>query len=97
MMIDRAKATMRVTRYSPRNEKAYGWWKCYFIRFYGIRHPASMEASEVNAFPGHLAVERHMVAATQNQALNAPVFLYRHVLDQPLGGYWRILARKAPG
>lgn len=36
-------------------------------------------------FLEYLALERHVAAATQNQALNAIVFLYRHVLGQPLG------------
>ena len=43
-----------------------------------------MGASEVKTFLEHLAVERNVAAATQNQALNALVFLYRHVLEQPL-------------
>ncbi|MDR5907409.1 site-specific integrase [Franzmannia qiaohouensis] len=79
------KNTMRVKRYSPRTEKTYCYWIRYFIRFHGIQPPASMGASEVHAFLEHLAVERHVAAATQNQALNALVFLYRHVLEQPLG------------
>ena len=33
----------------------------------------------------HLAVERRVAAATQNQALNALIFLYRHVLGKPIG------------
>ncbi|AMD00990.1 phage integrase N-terminal SAM-like domain-containing protein [Halomonas chromatireducens] len=84
-LMDRVKATMRVKRYSPRTEKTYCYWIRYFIRFHGVRHPASMGGSEVRAFLEHLAVERHVAAATQNQALNAIVFLYRHVLEQPLG------------
>jgi integron integrase len=37
------------------------------------------------AFLQHLAVERQVTASTQNQALNALVFLYQHILRQPLG------------
>ncbi len=44
-----------------------------------------MGSSEVQAFLEHLAVERYVAAVTQNQALNALVFLYRHILDMPLG------------
>ena len=47
--------------------------------------PPSMVAPEVKAFLQHLAVERYVAAATQIQALNATVLLYRHVLEQPLG------------
>ncbi|MDT8880566.1 integron integrase [Halomonas saccharevitans] len=84
-LMDRVKATMRVKRYSPRTEKTYCYWIRYFIRFHGVRHPASMGAPEVKAFLEHLAVDRYVAAATQNQALNALVFLYRHILEQPLG------------
>ena len=84
-LMDRVKATMRVKRYSPRTEKTYCYWIRYFIRFHGVRHPASMGGAEIRAFLEYLAVERLAAAATRNQALNALVFLYRPVLDQPLG------------
>lgn len=95
-LMDRVKATMRVKRYSPRTEKTYCYWIRYFIRFHGIRHPASMGCPEVRAFLEHLAVERQVAAATQNQALNALVFLYRHVLEQPLGEIGEFSRAKRP-
>lgn len=95
-LMDRVKATMRLRRYSPRTEKTYCYWIRFFIRFHGIRHPASMGGSEVHAFLEHLAVERHVAASTQNQALNALVFLYRHVLDQPLGDIGEFSHAKRP-
>ncbi|MBI3415879.1 MAG: integron integrase [Verrucomicrobia bacterium] len=49
------------------------------------RHPRDLGAEEVAAFLGHLATERNVAAATQNQALNALIFLYAEVLGQPLG------------
>ncbi|WP_201745154.1 integron integrase [Aidingimonas lacisalsi] len=94
--MDRVKATMRVKRYSPRTMKTYCYWIRYFIRFHGVRHPADMGGPEVKAFLEHLAVQRHVAAATQNQALNALVFLYRHVLDQPLGDIGEFSHAKRP-
>jgi integron integrase len=44
------------------------------------RHPKDMGEAEVRAFLTDLAVRRQVVAATQNQALNALLFLYREVL-----------------
>ncbi|WP_209477014.1 site-specific integrase [Billgrantia antri] len=96
-LMDRVKATMRVKRYSPRTEKTYCYWIRYFIRFHCVRQPACMGRSEVRAFLEHLAVERHVAAATQNQALNAIVFLYRHVLEQPLGEIGEFSHAKRPG
>jgi len=49
-----------------------------------------MGASEVQSYLLHLASERHVAIATQNQALNALVFLYRDVLDAELGGIGEI-------
>lgn len=74
-LMDRVKAIMGVKRYSPRTVKTYCYWIRYFIRFNGLRHPASMGGSEVQAFLEHLAVQRHVAAATQDQALRALVFL----------------------
>jgi integron integrase len=43
-----------------------------------------MAEPEVDAFLTHLAVDRNVSASTQNQALAALLFLYEHVLKQPL-------------
>ncbi len=95
-LMDRVKAIIRVKHYSPRTEKTYCYWIRYFIRFHGVRHPASMGAPEVKAFLEYLAVERRVASATQNQALNALVFLYRHVLEQPLGDIGEFSRAKRP-
>lgn len=84
-LMDRVRRTLRVRHYSLRTEKAYCYWIRNYIRFRGVRHPASMGAAEVRCFLEYLAVERRVAAATQNQALNALVYRYRHVLEQPLG------------
>ncbi|MCP4403623.1 MAG: integron integrase [bacterium] len=47
------------------------------------RHPKECGRHEIEAFLTHLAVDRHVAASTQNQALSALVFLYREILDQP--------------
>ena len=57
-------------------------WVKRFIYFHNVRHPAEMTESEINAFLTHLAVEKHVSASTQNQALSALLFLYRP-------GLWR--------
>ncbi len=48
----------------------------------GWRHPEDMGVAEVRAFLTHLAKERNVSASTQNQALNALLFMYRKVLDR---------------
>lgn len=61
-----------------------------------MRHPAEMGGPEVARFLSYLASERGVAASTQNQALNALVFLYRHVLEQPLGEMEGIVRAKRP-
>jgi len=55
-----------------------------FILYHGKRHPDEMGETEINVFLSHLAVSKDVAASTQNQALSALLFLYRHVLAKPL-------------
>lgn len=71
--------------YSTRTEQAYVDWIRRFILFHGKRHPADMGAPKAEAFLTHLAVQGKVAASTQNQALNAIVFLYRQVLKKDFG------------
>jgi hypothetical protein len=67
---------IRLKHYSLRTGKAYLHWVKRYILFHGKRHPQSMGANEVTAFLSSLAVDRHCAPETQNQALNAILFLY---------------------
>lgn len=59
-------------------------WVVRFLRFHGHRHPREMGKFEVESFLSWLAVERNVAASTQNQALAALLFMYRHVLGVEL-------------
>jgi integron integrase len=83
-LLDRVRAAVRTRHYSRRTEETYVGWTKRFILFHRKRHPAGMGSEEVNAFLSHLAVDGNVSASTQAQALSALVFLYRHVLDDPL-------------
>ena len=83
-LLDQLRETIRRLHYSRRTEEAYAHWIKRFIYFSGRRHPAVLGAAEVTAFLNHLARERNVAAATQNQALSALVFLYREVLGSAL-------------
>ena len=76
---------MRFKHYAWRTEEAYWQWMRRYILFHGKRHPKEMGAAEVRAFLSHLATAEGVAGATQNQALNALVFLYREVLHQAVG------------
>jgi integron integrase len=83
-LLDRVREAIRTRHYSRRTEEAYVGWIRRYILHHGKKHPAAMGADEVNAFLSHLAVVGQVSASTQAQALSALVFLYRHVLDDPL-------------
>ena len=72
------------------------YWTRKFILFHQKRHPAEMGEAEVGAFLQHLAMNKNVAASTQNQALNALVFLYRVVLKKPLGKLPEIARAKRP-
>lgn len=94
--LDSVRNAIRVRHYSIRTEQAYLTWIRQFILHHGKRHPQEMGAPEVGAFLTHLAVERNVSAATQNQALNALVFLYDKVLERPIGDITGVVRATAP-
>ncbi|MBT9540218.1 integron integrase [Thiobacillus sp.] len=79
-LLDQVRDRIRVKHYSIRTETQYVQWVKRFILFHGKKHPRDMGAPEAEAFLTHLAVEGHVAAATQNQALSALLFLYKEVL-----------------
>ena len=95
-LLDRVRATIRTAGYSPRTEEAYVHWIVLYIRFHGVRHPGEMGEAEVVAFLNHVAVDRQLSASSQNQALAALMFLYRHVLGRQLEELGGITRAKTP-
>lgn len=94
--LDQCREVIRFKRFSPRTEEAYIHWIRRFILWSGKRHPKEMGAVEVNGFLGHLALNEGVAASTQNQALNALVFLYGQVLGQELGAIGEFARAKRP-
>ena len=94
--LQRVRNAIRVRHYSIRTEQAYVDWIRRFILFHGKRHPNELGEADVGRFLTWLAVERNVAPSTQNQALNALVFLYRHVIDRPLGDITNAERAKKP-
>lgn len=95
-LLDRVRQTLRRKHYSYRTEQAYIHWIKRFILFHHKRHPQEMSTPEVEAFLTHLAVKENVAASTQNQALQAILFLYREVLRQPVEEPIHALRAKKP-
>ncbi|NCF88098.1 MAG: site-specific integrase [Verrucomicrobiaceae bacterium] len=92
---ERLKRSMRLRQMALTTDRSYVQWYRRFVHFYGgKRHPETMGAQEVEAFLTHLAAERNVAPSTQNQALNALVFLYREVLEIPVEGIDALRARE---
>jgi integron integrase len=95
-LLDQVRTAIRLRHYSLRTEDTYVHWIKRFIVFHGQRHPAEMGEAEIGQFLSALAVDLHVSASTQNQALNAVLFLYRHVLDLNPGWIDNLVRAKRP-
>ena len=86
-LMDQVRQVLRYHHYAYRTENTYCDWIVRYIKYFGAKkHPQDMGKTEIDAYLSHLATERKVSASTQRQALNAIIFLYRHVLDQPIAG-----------
>jgi integron integrase len=83
-LLDQVRDAIRTKHYSYRTEQTYVEWIKRFILFHEKRHPKDMDTPEVQAYITYLAVERNVSASTQNQALSAISFLYKHVLQKDI-------------
>ncbi len=96
-LLEQVRSAIRLRHYSRRTEEAYVRWVRRFVLFHGKMHPSTLASAEITAFLSHLAVREKVAAATQNQALNAIVFLYRHVLELPFPELEEVVRAKRPG
>lgn len=87
---------IRRRSYSIRTEQAYAQWICRFILFCQNRDPRDLGGAEIVRFLEYLAVDRNVAASTQNQALNALMFLYNQVLEKPPGNLDSFVRAKRP-
>jgi integron integrase len=83
-LLDQVRQVCQRRQYSYHTEKAYVRWAERFVRFHDTTHPRHLDEEDIRAFLNHLASDRNVAASTQNQALNALVFLYEQVLDEVL-------------
>lgn len=95
-LLDRVRMAARGIHLARSTERAYVSWIRQYILFHHKRHPASLREPAVNAFLTSLAVDRHVAAATQNQALAAILFLYDAVLAAPLDRVAGVIRARKP-
>jgi integron integrase len=95
-LLDRLAAAVRVRGFQLNTERCYVAWVKRYILFHNKKHPLDMGKREVEEFLTHLAVDLDVAASTQNQALAAILFLYKHVLDVKLGWVNDVVRAKKP-
>ena len=85
-LLDQVRQAMRLHHYSLHTERAYLDWIKRYVRFHQMQRREDLAGGEakIEAFLTDLAVNGHVASATQNQAMNALVFLYKRVLEVPL-------------
>jgi integron integrase len=95
-LLDQVRDTIRMRHYSRRTETTYVHWIRRFILFHHKKHPSTMNAPEIAAFLSWLATDQRVSSSTQNQALSAILFLYRHVLCIEVGAIDHVPRAKMP-
>jgi integron integrase len=95
-LLDQVRQAIRSRHYSHRTEKAYVHWIKRYIFFHNKRHPLEMAEPEIAQFLSSLATARRVSASTQNQALNALLFLYDEVLSKKIGLIDGVVRAKRP-
>jgi len=78
---------MRLNHYSIHTERTYSDWIRQYVKFHKMLNRADLTVTpeaKVEEFLSYLAIQRNVAVSTQNQAMNALVFLYKRVLEQPL-------------
>jgi integron integrase len=95
-LIDVVRENIRLRHYSIQTEKAYVGWIRRYVRFCSGKHPRDLGSNEITTFLTHLAVDLSVAAATQNQALQALIFLYREVLRIELPDIAQVVRASKP-
>jgi integrase len=84
-LLEQVRHAIRIRHLSPQTEQAYVGWIKRFIFFHNKRHPMEISEPEIGQFLSSLATNSRVSASTQNQALNALLFLYNKVLEKKIG------------
>lgn len=83
-LLDEVRSILRTAHYSKSTEGSYTSWIKQFIIFNNKTHPETLGAEEIKKFITYLANERNVSSSTQNQALNAILFLYKNVVKKEI-------------
>jgi integron integrase len=92
--LEEVKNVIRLRHYSLSTEKTYLGWIARFKTFIQDCDPHLLEANDVKKYLTHLALHGRVSASTQNQAFNALLFLYRHILHTEMDDLTSVVRAK---
>ena len=93
-MLEEVKNVIRLRHYSLSTERTYLGWIARFKTYVRDREPQLLEADDVKKYLTHLALHGRVSASTQNQAFNALLFLYRHILHTEMDDLTSVVRAK---
>jgi len=82
---DRLDSAIKVRHYSPKTLQVYKFWTQKFQTFTKSKDPQLVSTEDVKSFLSFLAVDKNISASSQNQAFNALLFLFKHILEKDFG------------
>jgi integron integrase len=99
-LLDQVVIACKTRHYARKTAETYRAWAKDYLLFHRRRrgrfvHPGELGGADVEAYLTYLAVQRRVAASTQNQALNAVVFLYKQVLGIELGQFDAMRAKRS--
>jgi site-specific recombinase XerD len=95
-LLNQVRNVIRTKHYSIRTEQSYTDWIKRYIFYHNKQHPENLNEKHISEFLTHLAVQKNVASSTQNQALCAILFLYKNVLQIPVGELENLTRAKRP-
>ena len=84
-LLDEVRKVIRLRHYSPKTEESYVNWIRKYVLYHNKKHPRDMGEKEIRDYLNYLSLTQNVSYSTQNQALNAIIFLYKNVIKKELG------------
>ena len=84
-LLDEVRNVIRLRHYSTRTEESYTNWIRKYVLYHNKKHPRDMGEKEIRDYLNYLSLSQNVSYSTQNQALNAIIFLYKNVIKKELG------------
>ncbi|HMB00874.1 MAG TPA: integron integrase [Spirochaetota bacterium] len=85
---------LRLKHRSLKTEKSYIGWLRRFRSYIKYKKQCDIEPEDLKQFLSYLAIEVRVAKSTQNQAFNALLFFYRHILNKDISGLKEVVRSK---